>query len=178
MSNSPDFEGHGDRQRLQGRPHLVDADIDAVDIVRLPAASTGLFGFEIGKRNQRDHLTSAHIEHQPCRRDGTERLHGLQELVAHGVLHTQIERELDSPEISRTRSTGRHLRDPADPGRRPISRCRQCPHCQYSHSPEHAPPRIPFGIDAFVLGEEADTGNAEPVKLRHADAARSRASRK
>ena len=58
-------EGHRERQRLEGRAHLIDADIDPVDARRVPGHVRGIVGIVVGQRFQRDDLAGVDVDDGP-----------------------------------------------------------------------------------------------------------------
>ncbi len=88
------FERHGERKRLEGRAHFVDADIDAIDLGRILSAAR-IIGIEIGQRFERDHFAGVDVDDHARRRLGVEAVHSVDEFVAQGVRGLQIERQAD-----------------------------------------------------------------------------------
>ena len=154
------IERHRQRQDLEGRAHLVDAGGQPVDARRI-VGFLRIVRIEVRLRHHRDDLAGVDVEDQAGRRLGLELLARLDELVAHRELHAQIEGEID-----------RALQAVAgEPGH--VQRGEPLPVEPLLHAGDalvvdvHQADLVrddrAVRIDALVLGQEADAGNAEPV---------------
>ena len=158
------FERHGERKRLEGRAHFVDADIDAVDLGRILSAAR-IIGIEIGQRFERDHFAGVDVDDHARRSLGVEAVHAVNQFVAQSVRGLQIERQanwLQAVGIDReARDMGvgqallveifLHARD-ADIVLVDIA--------------DHIGADRAVGIDALVLRQKADAGQAEVKDFR------------
>ena len=87
------IERHGDRQRLEGRAHLVDADIDAVDARRVLGHVGGIVGIEVGQRLQGDDFAGVDVDDRAGAGLGAKARHARGEFVAQRMRRLQIERQ-------------------------------------------------------------------------------------
>ena len=84
-------ESHCESDRLEGRPHLVGAfgqPVDAREINRV----VRIVRVIVGHRDHGEDFTRPHIHHDASRRQGLELVARPDELIAHGMLYTQIDR--------------------------------------------------------------------------------------
>ena len=90
----PEFERHGDGERLEGRAHLEHARGQAIDARRIERL-TRIVWIVIRLGNHGDDFAGMYVEHDA---GGGQRLElgaGGDELVAQRVLHAQIDGKLD-----------------------------------------------------------------------------------
>ena len=90
----PEFERHGDGERLEGRSHLEHAGGEPIDARRIERL-VRIVGVVVGLRNHGDDLAAAHIEDDAGGGNRLELGARGDELVAQRMLHAQIDRELD-----------------------------------------------------------------------------------
>ena len=88
-------ERHRQRQRLEGRTHLVDADVEAVDPRWVLDEVGGIVRIEIRQRFQCDDFAGGDVEDRPGGRLGLETRQAGDEFVAQGVGRLEVERQLD-----------------------------------------------------------------------------------
>ena len=153
------FERHRERKRLEGRTHFVDADIDAVDLGRI-AHVARVVGIEVGQRFQRQHFAGVDVDDHARRGLGVEAIHSVDQFVAQRMRRLEIERQADRLQalgIDREAGDMRigqallveiflHARD-AD--------------IVLVDEPDHMGANRAVGIDALVLRQKADAGQAE-----------------
>ena len=158
------FERHGERKRLEGRAHFVDADIDAVDLRRI-AHVARIVGIEVGQGFERQHFAGVDVDDHARRSLGVEAIQAVDQFVAQRVRGLEIERE-----AHRLQAVGidREARD---------MRIGQALLVEiFLHAgdadvvlvdePDHVRANRAVGIDALVLRQEADTGQAKVKDFR------------
>ena len=161
----PEFDALGQGERLEGRAHFIGADVDAVDLVGIERIGR-IVGIEIGQRDQRDHLAGVDVHDGARRGLGPEMGHAIDEFVAHDGLGAQVDRELHRLHVGRT-------------GR--IAKLLQVTHATLAvqiffnagnalvvdvHATHDMAQRRAIRINALVLHDEADAGQAELVDRR------------
>ncbi len=155
-------ERHGERQRLERRAHLVDAGgepVDAGGIERL----TRIVGIVVRLRHHGDDLAGAHVGDDAGGGDRLELLTRRDQLVAQRVLDAQVDGELDrllQPVGGKARQM--EIGEPA--AVEPFLNAGNALVVDID-VPDDVRDLGAVGIDAFVLGQKADAGNAEPVDL-------------
>ena len=89
-------ERHRERERLEGRTHLVDAGgqaIDAIGVVRF----LRIVRIEVRHRDHRDDLAGVDVGDEARGGLGVKLLFGLEQFVAQRVLDAQVDRQFDRP---------------------------------------------------------------------------------
>ena len=124
-------------------------------------ASRGLFGIEVRLRHHRDDLAGVDVGDDAGGGLRLEFLARRDELVAQRVLHAQIERELDRL-LQPVGGEPRHVQRGEPLPVEPLLDAGDALVVDI-HVADLVRDHRPVRIDALVLGEEADAGNAEPV---------------
>ncbi|MGY3456969.1 hypothetical protein ACVWW5_002419 [Bradyrhizobium sp. LM3.4] len=156
------IERHRQRERLEGRAHLVDAGgqaIDAVGVVRF----LRIVGIEVRKGDHRHDLAGLDVGDDAGGGLGVVLLLGLQEFVAQGVLDAQIDRELDrllQPVGGKTCAV--EIGQPLIV--EPLLHAGDALVVDVDETDEVGD-LVAGRIDALVLAQEADAGNAELVDV-------------
>ena len=152
------------RDRLEGRAHLIDADVDAVDLL-LVAHVAGIVGIVVGQRLQRDDFAGVDVDHRARRGLGVEALEPDRELVAQAR---------GSPSRSSESRTGFSASGstvkPGDVGIGEALLVEIFFHAGDADVvvvdvADHMGADRAVGIDALVLGRKADAGQAEMKDL-------------
>ena len=86
------FEGEGGVEDLERRPHLVDAERDPVEALRLLRSGSAV-GVEIGERAHRQHFAGRHVEDQPGGAGRAVDLHPVAQSAAQRVLDPHVDRQ-------------------------------------------------------------------------------------
>ena len=156
------IQRHRQRQRLEGRAHLVDAGgqaVDAVGIVRL----LRIVRIEVGQRHHRDDLAGPDVGDEAGGRLGLVFFLGLEQFVAQRVLDAQVDRQLHRPLQPIGGEAGA-----VQVGQTVIVEPFLHPGDALVVDIDQADQMRDFGaggIDPLVLAQEADTGNAEAVNV-------------
>ena len=160
----PEFEGHGERHRLEGRAHLVDADIHAVDLV-VGQGIDRVVRVEIRHRDQRDHLSGLDVEDHRGAGLGLEVLDALGELVADRELRAQVDGELDRLQVGLLRDEAEIVQGLVALVVDVLLHTGDADIVEVGRA-DDVGGGDPVRIDALVVGQEADAGDAEAVNLR------------
>ena len=156
------IQRHRQRQRLEGRTHLVDAGgqaVDAVGIVRL----LRIVRIEIRQRHHRDDLAGLDVGDEAGGRLGLVLFLGLEQFVAQRVLDAQIDRQFDRPLQPVGGKAGA-----MQIGQTVVVEPFLHPGDALVVDIDQADQMRDFGagrIDPLVLAQEADAGNAEAVNV-------------
>ncbi len=155
-------ERHRQSERLEGRAHLVDAGGEPVNAGRVVRLAR-IVGIVIRLGYERDDLAGIDVDDNAGRGLGLEFRARGDELVAQRELHAQIERELHRP-LQPVGGEPRHVQGGEPLPVQPLLDAGDALVVDI-HVPDLVRNHRPVRIDALVLGEEADAGNAEPVNL-------------
>ena len=154
------IERHRERERLEGRAHLVDAGgqaVDAVGVVRF----LRIVRIEIRHRDHRHHLAGLDVGDETGGRLGVKFLLGLEQFVAQRVLDPQVDRQFD-----RTLQAVGGKAGAMQIGKAVVVEPLLHPGDALVVDVDEADQMrdlVAGRIDALVLAQEADAGNAEAV---------------
>ena len=154
------IERHREREGLEGRAHLVDAGgqaIDAIGIVRF----LRIVRIEIRQRDHRDDLAGPDVGDEAGGRLGVELLLGLQQFVAQRVLDPQIDRQLDRT-LQAIGGEAGAMQIGETVGVEPLLHPGDALVVDVDEA-DQVRDLVAGRIDALVLAQEADAGNAEAV---------------
>ena len=155
-------ERHGDGQRLEGRAHLVDAGGEPVDVVGIERLLR-IARIVVGHRHHRDDFAGTHVENEAGGGLGLELLLRAHQLVAHRVLDAQVDGELDRLLLVVDGEAGAmEIGEAAAVDPLLHAGDALIVHVDVA---DQVGDLVEVGIDALVLVEEAEAGNAEAVHL-------------
>ena len=157
------LERHRDRQGLESRAHFIDADVQPVDVVRIERID-GIVRIVVGHRRIGDDLARVDVEDRRAAGLGAIMFDAFRQFVAHGLRRAQVERQRDrlqrfmrdvearAVEIGKALAVDIFL----DTGNADIVDIGKAQHMRAERT---------VGIDALVLGPEADAWQAEAINL-------------